>query len=244
MTLRACIITLAALPCVACGRVGFDATSTTDATSTNDATASNCFDRPGVLFCDGFEGPGIDAWNGGVGAVTRETSVVHSGAGSLRSSSDAAQSGSGVWQSIPDVVSGSLHTRAWFYVPSGFFIFKVNLIGDGNPSGDAVVFLIDNEELRAYAAPPPGAVVTSGITVPRDRWFCIELHADVAATATGSVALDLDGAEIGRMNAIATLPAGNLTAVSIGPIYVGQAQEPLTIYIDDVVTGTEPVGCS
>jgi hypothetical protein len=248
--LRVCV---AAALLAGCGRLGFTeragddadgASGRGDTSAGDDSSSLRCDQKPGVLFCDGFEGPNLDGWTDAYGALVRQTAIVHTGTAAARATSDGSQQAAGVGVAPYNGLStGSLHYRAWFYVPSGFAITKINLFTTyGNTGNDEVVFLVDQEELRVYSARGP-RTITSGTTMPRDRWFCIEVHIDIAAS-NGTVRLDLDGTTIGSGSGFSTLPAGGYTFLGVGTLFLPVGQGASTIYIDDVATGTQPLGCS
>ena len=83
--------------------------------------------------------------------------------------------------------------------------------------------------------------VDTGIDIVANRWYCIEIHAVVAA-GTGFVQLFVDGVQVKEV-----LNIDNST--TIGPVqflHVGErwfsGQVPHTILVDDVVVATEYIG--
>jgi hypothetical protein len=231
-----------------CGRAHFDlrtAPPDPDATTPGDAMRG-CADIPGVLFCDGLDTPGFPAWDAGsIGVALRETTIVHAGASSFHASSPSPSEPVDLEVAPYDhLTTGGVHYRAWFYLPSTVAITKFNLYGtDGDTAASGVVFLDDHDELRAYD--PTGAItLTSGIATPRDRWFCVEIHVALATAATGSISFDLDGSEIGERSGIATSPPGGFTRLAVGLPFLDPAQGAVDLYVDDVATGTQPIGCN
>jgi len=240
-----------------CGRLGFappggadgapgdDGDAHGDARAGDGSSALACQQNPGVLFCDGFEDPGLGAWAQTSGSLVRQTAITHTGTAAARATSDGSQQPA-VINVAPfnSISSGSLHYRAWFYVPSGFAINKIELFStNGSGSNLGTVFLVDQEELRVYAEPGLGHTVTTGVTVPRDRWFCIEAHVDVSAS-NGGMRIELDGTTIGSGSGFATLPTGGYTYLGVGTLFLAAGQSASTVYIDDVAAGTQPLGCS
>jgi len=202
---------------------------------------TSCLDRPGTVFCDDFEAATLAAWSELEGAPIRQTSVVHAGGGALAvASTSAAQSAVGV--QLAPITTGSLNLRAWMRFPALPPLAKVNLLSIDGVGSDSIIVLADQDELRVYSTAGAAVTVTTGVDVPRERWFCLELHADLAAT-DGALRLDLDGAQIGGQPGIATVGDAGYGGISAGALFVDPDQDPLTFYIDDVALSTRPVGC-
>ena len=210
-------------------------------TSTGDANPA-C-GHAGELFCDDFESADLSRWSEApTGALELETTMSHRGRGALVVTTDGSQLAY-IGTRIAPQTTGSLHARAWFFVPSTVALNKIDIY-NVNGSSDGVVFLVDMNELRAYSSPGGGAVVVSGMQAPRDQWFCIEYHIDISRTS-GAVKLDLNGTTIGTQSAgIDTLPSDGYVSLTIGMTSVIAPQSPVTFYIDDVAAGTQPLGCS
>jgi len=220
-----------------CGRIGFDGPD--GGAAPDDGAIAAC----GALFCDGFERPNLEGWNRD-GSVVREAAVVHHGSGALQATSTAMQPASvNVWP-LGGRTTGSLYLRAWFYAPGSLQARHIELLGlDGSAgASDGVVLLVDNRELRAYSALGKPVTVTSGVALPAGRWVCLGLRVEIAAT-DGEIEISLDDAVIGGASDVTTLPAGGYARVSAGLLYLADPGDA-TIYIDDVVVDTEPVGCS
>ncbi len=84
--------------------------------------------------------------------------------------------------------------------------------------------------------------MTPGVTPPRDRWVCYELHVRYS-TGDGAVELYQDGVLVA--NYIGTTTAA--PATSLRRIAVGVASKPTTtaetVWIDDVAADTSRTGC-
>jgi hypothetical protein len=221
-----------------CGRIDFGLRA-------GDAVmASDCHQLPGILFCDGFEDAALAGWTQ-VGTIAQVTSIVHSGSGALRVDAPSTSQNAGVGASpYLNLSTGSIHFRGWFYLPSGYATNKINLIAAvGQSPTDGVDAEIDTTGLAAYSAPGGGFSIPTSVPLPRDGWFCLEVHVDISST-NGAVRLDLDGAQIGRASGINTLATGGYTVLGAGALYLGPTQPAVTMYVDDVATGTLPIGCN
>lgn len=230
-----------------CGRIGFGEVVHTSDSQLADMAAGGdvaplACNGPGILFCDGFEDAGLAAWPTHDNNVARDTTIVHSGSGSLRADSPSTAVSSAVYvQPYPNLTTGELYYRAWIYLPSGPTLSKINLFGTDGASGQGNVVLVDTNELRLYNAPDLSTIPT-GMAPPRDTWFCIEVNINIGAT--GWAFVYLDGTQIGSESGGNTLATGGYTKLGAGALFLGPAQTALTVYIDDVATGTQPIGCN
>lgn len=236
--LRPLLVTLS-LAAWGCGRVGFDAIDG-DARS-GDAVAALC-PQPGAFFCDGFESPTFDAWTSRNGGVVQTTSLVHTGAGALVATTDATLQIADVVSAFTPIGSGEVHARGWFYLPSGYPIFKFNLFGLYGSTGAVIV--ADQGKLNVFNDGPPAVTLYTNADVPRDRWFCLEVHLTISPT-NGTGALNLDGTQLGEMTGWNTVPAaGGYNKLLAGLPFLFPTQDPATtLFLDDVVVGSQPIGC-
>lgn len=209
-----------------------------------DAPLARCQDRPGVMFCDGFEDAGLAAWPDLRGAIVQQTNLKYRGAGALQAMSNLPQdTAAATVRPFGSFTTGDIYLRAWFYVPTGpAVISKVNLLDIYGGPGDGMVVLVDQNRLVVFAA-PSATTLTTQLTVPRERWFCVELHVAVA-DAGGSVRLDVDGIERAAATNIRTRPDPGFSGLSVGTLFLAADQAPLTIYVDELALGTQPHGCS
>jgi hypothetical protein len=257
---RVRVAVASALIMAGCGRLGFDPgeiandashdanhddaqseLAAEDAAS-DDAVVDACAGRAGAIFCDGFEASTLDAWFAATGNPTLQTTLVHGGSGAMLATSDDSHQPANVRTQFSPLPSGSIHARGWFYFPSGYALEKFEVLSL-NGTNDNVTVLVDQGELRVFSAASPGTTITTGTSTPRDRWICLEVHVGISGTA-GSVTLDLDGMSIGTETGINTLPGGGYGELVTGLNFVFATQPPATLYVDDVVVGTQPIGCS
>jgi hypothetical protein len=196
----------------------------------------------GVVFCDGFESGDVSAWSSAVsGNAKVQGERVHNGSWALQVTTDGARSAS-VGTSLRRLATGSFHARAWFFVPSDFVFHKAELLTvDGPPDG--VEFILDEDEIRAYDD-MAATTLTTQMSVLHNQWFCIQLHVGISQSA-GTVTLDLNIHQVSAASALDTLPAADgYTFLDVGIANPTNGQGPATIYIDDVVVSTQPLGCN
>jgi hypothetical protein len=215
---------------------GFDAGL--DSTGCDDVLA-------GGLFCDGFEGSDlITGWEldrEDMGVTSLVADPVYRGAGAMSASTSAATGVAAVTSTLASAVSeGDLWARAYFYVPSGpALALATVLIFYGDDDGYGAQF---RETYGAWMGTPTGRVVSpGGMPVPRDRWFCYELH--VVVGAAGSIEVFASGEQVIAMSGIPTLPTGGLHTITAGLEFTVDTQEPLTIYVDEVAAGPTRLPC-
>ena len=77
---------------------------------------------------------------------------------------------------------------------------------------------------------------------PRDRWFCIQVHIDVASS-TGQYRVSLDGAEVIVGTGLDTQPALGFSRIGVGITWSDATQPLVTVYVDEVAAGRNPIPC-
>jgi len=214
-----------------------------DETACDDAHA-------GALFCDGFESPGLIAWDRTMessGTVTRSTTRSHRGVASLhaattaRSGKASLSSGLGVM-----ATSGELWLRAWVYLPGGYPLDTVSVlwIGENDPPYAGVSLQATaGEEPHFWVGPEGSPVGSVTLTLPRDRWFCFEGHVVVSDTA-GEAEMFVDGVRAGGRTGWDTLPGGGFSHVTTGIEWTSTGQRSAEVRVDEVVVDDAPIGCT
>jgi hypothetical protein len=192
------------------------------------------------LFCDGFESPNLaDVWTlaGGV-----STGAPRTGSASLAAAiTSQTRVASAAVRTFGASAGTELFARAWFFVPATSSLAHLNLLSfPGDSSGDIAVYTSQNE-LRVWNFAVSGSS-SSGLAVPRDRWFCIELHVSIGATGAIEVRLD-DQPVITRSNELTQLPGG-YGWLEVGITWAHPVQPPTSLRVDDVVAATQPIGCT
>lgn len=212
------------------------------------ATNAAC-DIPGALLCETFDSPlppEYSTWHSGAIAASIQDCLVHRGDGALRCRSDAGGYVQTRMRLPAPVSSGPLHARFFAYIPSTltipdylamFELWHDDLGGDGKISVEA----IDNGALEVYLTPNGSAHATPGNAVRRDEWMCIELFLDVAA-AGGRMSLSLNGTPVIEQGDVVTLPASPLSLAVFECLPSDEASS-IDLAIDDLVIGTQPIGC-
>jgi hypothetical protein len=207
----------------------------------------NC-GHTGELFCDGFESDDTSAWSGGTeGAVAVQSVNRHGGSFALQVTADGVNHPASLRRPLASVSSGSIHGRAWFFVPSSVMLAKADVLTMSNTSLDlGVVFLVDQNKLVAYdEIASTNATITSGTPIPSDQWFCVELHVAISTGGTdGGISLDLNGQNIAMGDQLNTmLGSTGYNYLELGMKSAQSGQPSVSFFVDDVVVGTQPIGC-
>ncbi|HKP64729.1 MAG TPA: hypothetical protein VJV78_48665 [Polyangiales bacterium] len=218
------------------------------ADSGSEMSSPLCPERPGMLFCDGFEDPSFARWAYTVshnGSVARSTARKHSGTTALLATTGAAMQGTEA-RYATDVLahqkSGDAWMRFYNYVPSSVVVtqhFSIGVMSE-------MVTPYDGFELRILPSSvdinSSSGIYQGNVPFPRDRWVCVELHVLIDATA-GIYEAYLDGSVAVRSPLTNTLPADGFTAAEIGVHYAAKDQGPVEVYVDDVVVGNSRIPC-
>ena len=207
-----------------------------------------CPERPGVLFCDGFEDPDMSRWAYPVfhnGTVTLASMPVRTGTASLLAKTEVAAPGTEArWATdvLAHQKSGDAWLRFYDWVPSTFTVtrhFSVGVMSEIEMPymGFELRILPSLVDINAT-----NGVFPSTLSFPRDQWVCVELHVFIDPNV-GVYEAYLDGVLAVRSPPTNTLPAGGFTAAEVGVHYADPNQGPVAVYVDDVAVGTSRIPC-
>ena len=241
-----------ALALFGCGRFGFTeveveadaALETPDATVQVDGGVEpNVFPgcTPTSLLCDDFESLGLSAWTTTTSGGSAELTVDRAfrGDSSVHVTTLAAGSTARLAHPHPNVSSGTLYTRAYWYFPSaGLSSGTSELTSAGDDSGvhhhlgidgDSPILLVNNDSSA------------SSITITSDTWTCIEIEVQVAAT--GRARLRIGNALAASLDGLNTAVAGGYEQTSFGAYFTEDSVGAIEFFIDDVIVADAPIGC-
>lgn len=200
----------------------------------------DCANHQDAMFCDGFEDPDLSAWDlyGGVMRVVRPTPR---GTAVLQADTTGPGQISEAGVNFGPFVSGTLAARAWLYIPSGFPVIHFDLIDLKYAQNGGIGVLGYYGDLVIYQN-LTGETTTVGVTVPRDRWMCVELRLEVSNP--GRATLFLDDVSIAEVSGIDAAPAQGYNRVNVGLPWTDETQGNTRVFVDELVLDNKPIGCN
>ena len=228
---------------MACGHLGYDPLGPGGDVGASDALADPC-SRPEVIICDDFEA-GVPAAGWMIDSeASTELGVVPGGArGSAFALQVSIPGGGNTARLIvsPTPISvGRFYLRAWLRIPAGPPLTSWAVLMEVDraalsASEKVSLDLTPADRFQVWA--PSAQVMTIDGVVTRDVWRCVEL--DVTFGGDGDVAQ-------ARVDGVPILDATGAIRVSFDRIMMGVLADtdPLTVFFDDVLIATTPLGCS
>ncbi len=233
----------------ACGRLSFDPRddASTGSPDTSQLDSTICDDGlPGVLFCEGFEGPPqlttVEA--NAPTFVVADSSQVYRGSRSLHAHS--TRLGEPAWilgGALPSVTSGELWARWYIYVPASppqISIASVHILDQIAPN-DGVIFGFTDLEIDVSAT-EPNAYNEVPFSIVRDAWHCVQLHIVIADTG-GRVETWFDEMPGPTLVDVDTLPPNGYRNVHAGMWAAANGTTPMDLWTDELVIGTQAIAC-
>jgi hypothetical protein len=216
---------------------------------------SACYDKfQSRLACEGFEAELAAPWWPGLelGAVSRSARPTHVGDGALRAVTTAANGHAFAGRpTFARLTSGTMYLRSYVFVPSGVPLNGVVVHGMSEelaPYG-GVSILLSDQRLKLDVHPEgPGVNPVfvdgeSGLTLPRDRWNCLQMQVSISPTG-GAVRLSVNGkVAVESVGTLRTLPASGYWGITAGIVYMDPKQAPLELFVDEVVADLAPIPC-
>jgi hypothetical protein len=146
--------------------------------------------------------------------------------------------------------SGELHARFYLRLESGgtlpsqLIVFELWDQEEGDVSDRTTVYLNDSEALEVYIGASNQTLQAAAMApVQRDQWLCLELSLSLD-DAAGSASLSVDGTSILQQTGIDTLPSDPISVVvAEGVPTTGSQDTEATLFIDELIVGTMPIGC-
>ncbi len=210
-------------------------------------------DDAGALLCESFDNllpESHSTWGDGETTAGLVECESQAGAGALRLRAiDGGYTQTRMRLSAP-VSGGELHARFYLRVESGstlpsqLIVFELWDQDEGDVTDRTTIYINDEESLEVYLGPSNVTVRPEvPAPVPRDNWLCLELGLNLD-DATGSVYLSVDGSSILERAGVDTLPSDPIgVAVVEGVPMEGSQNTEATFYVDELVVGTQPIGC-
>ncbi len=204
---------------------------------------------PGCVgtYCFDFEEP-IESIEGVVieqrsGTLTRDCTRARSGECSAAAALD--EPGAVAYLALDAPPSRPVwFVRAYVWVPSGLAIDDVAIIHVGTRGGGAGVNvdLRDEERLELFAIESDQPSLSPVGVTRRDEWMCFLLEVEVS-DSSGRAVLSVDETVILQETAIDTAPPNGVDFITVGIDWSSSSQAAGTLWFDDIVVGTERLGC-
>jgi hypothetical protein len=215
-------------------------------------TDDTCDAYADAVFCSGFERPDLSDWthvivDGGNAHVEQTTERTHQGKGALHAGSTGAKSTAVVAKEFAKVLDGDLYLRAYLYVPGGLETKTMNIFFMGDfASPDpfkGVDFNLEDGAFSTYVPQDnPQRFTSATLTIPRDRWFCLQVHMVVSAKE-GQVTIDADGQSALAEQGMNTRPDAGIHLLRIGIDWSSGQTTPFDYYVDDLVLSRSSIDC-
>lgn len=210
-----------------------------------------CKAHADAIFCSGFELPDLSDWSSvlvdGDARVEQTNERTYEGKGALHASSMGEKSSAVVAEDFRPVKDGDLFLRAFLYVPAGLPTETMNIFFLGDIATPdpfrGVDFNLENGAFSTYVPQnDPQRFTSTALTIPRDRWFCLQVHMKVAAGA-GSVTTLVDGEPALDEQGMNTRPDAGIHLLRIGIDWSSLQTQPFDFYVDGLVLATTSVDC-
>lgn len=220
--------------------------------SLGDAAPVSCGDVDALL-CENFDDllpESHSTWGDGETTAGLVECQAEAGTGSLRIRAiDSGYTQTRMRLQTP-ASSGELHARFYLRVESGgalpsqLIVFELWDQEEGDVSDRTTVYLNESEALEVYIGASNQTIQAEPMTpLPRDQWLCVELNLQLE-DAAGSASLSVDGTSILQQTGIDTLPSDPVgVAVVEGVPSAGSQDTEATLFIDELIVGTLPIGC-
>ena len=146
-----------------------------------------------------------------------------------------------------NITSGTGYLRGYFYFPSGQGPFTqwvfMHMQEDGSPYAFVGAALNDAGQVGIrFSKVGPDTTTFSTVTMPLDRWVCVQLEVDIADSG-GRAGVYVDGALVHQVDNVDTLPARGMFNSLFGIDWGGAGGAPATVYVDEFAAGTSPLPC-
>jgi hypothetical protein len=210
-----------------------------------------CQSHGRAILCSGFEKPDLSDFTqvltDNQATIEQTGERAHRGDGALHASSTDQKSAAVVAEEFPAVLDGDLYLRAFMYVPDGLPTHAMNILFLGDfATPDPFKGTDFNLETGAFSTyspqDHPDRFTSDTLVVPRDRWFCFQMHMVVSPDA-GAVTINVDGDVALEEMAMNTQPDVGVHLLRIGIDWSSLQTEPFDYYVDDLVLDTAPVEC-
>jgi len=203
-------------------------------------------------FCDGFESSGLGLWDENdtsSGIAGRVTDMTYRGREAYRARTTAPGGYAIRFGHLIDVGPGEeLYFRFYAYIPSGFSITRLALLGVSSDASTTLSEFISfglgsGDTAQAYVGVSDTSHSGSGSPFPRDEWVCVRGSFTVA-TGTARLSMRFNGATVLDVSDASTTSSENYVHVAVGLAGTSSTQAPAEVFIDEVVGDYDvPIPC-
>jgi hypothetical protein len=88
----------------------------------------------------------------------------------------------------------------------------------------------------------PQRFTSTTFHIPRDEWFCLQVHVEVA-TGAGAITILVDGVPALNQRGMNTRPGAGIHLLRVGIDWSSLQTEPFDFYVDGLVLATTNVDC-
>lgn len=211
-----------------------------------------CKAHADAIFCSGFESPDLSDWSSvlvyGNAGIQQTSDRTFEGAGALHASSTGQQSSAVVAEEFSPVKGGDLFLRASLYVPGGLATKTMNVLFLGDVATPdpfkGIDFNLEDGAFSTYVPEnDPQRFTSTSLVIPRDRWFCLQIHVKVGK-GDGAVTVLVDGATALDEQGMNTNPDAGIHLLRVGIDWSSLQTEPFDFYVDGLVLSTTSVECA
>jgi hypothetical protein len=218
--------------------------------------ASKCTSGGSGPLCDGFESGIAGFWSTTqtAGVLSIDTARAYRGQGSLHVHNNAFNAGatSDARLSESTTLNGTtpsdVYVRAFLYLPAAAVdaVQLMTMVQSVSPYL-GVGINMDQGDFASYDSVTGGVYLKSAVSVPLQRWFCVQWHTHLATDSTGYEQLFVDGQEITAVHgAEPTQPSPAQAVISIGASFYNPAtaSPAFDLWVDEVAIGSSPIQCT
>lgn len=211
-----------------------------------DGGTKPCAQAPGVIFCDGFDDPGLGAWPVRFGSdpVGRVTDRVYRGDGALHATGGPGDILGVEVRGLPDPGT-DLYMRVYVYLPTGAEQTNTQVLfaGQADPPNHGVAIGIRPPGIPyVYSNTAVIGVSAETATVPSDTWTCLQGHVVISDT-DGVIETYVNGTLDAQVTGLDTRASSPYVQLAAGVTWSHNGTLGPNVWIDEVAIGTSPLPC-
>jgi hypothetical protein len=228
-----------------------DSAVSTDSDSITQPTyADECEESfASALVCTGFEdGIPLDTYVRD-GDVETTSSYAFTGLSSLHAYTTDENSFANVIGAFDPIISGTIHFRAYYYIPVGTLVGLIKVAAfegwDESAERDQLnvdVNVVQGGRVEMFFQSDDVRIQSEAGVVPEGAWFCLHGSLSVSETA-GVLTLGINGTPVLTSDEQKTLPPSGISRADFGIGWTQDGQVATDVYVDNIVVDTSPVPC-